>query len=83
MIINIYTIGKSQEIAHGVKVKSIYDCKFYHRNVATLGKAKSREIIRKANNNILTDKIYLIFENTETGRTGAQYIYKNGTILNF
>lgn len=83
MIVNIYTIGKKKLIVKNLQVKKLYDSSFYFRKIETIGSRKCREIIKKVNNGFLTDKIFLIFEDVETGRTGAQYLYNNGTILNF
>lgn len=83
MIINIYTIGKHEKIAENLKVKSAYDDKFYKRNMPTLSARRCKMILNKLYPHFKADGVELILEDVKTGYTGAQNLYRNGTILNF
>lgn len=82
MKVNIYTIGKERLIGT-YNVRSSYDSSFYFRNMPTLSAKRCREILNIVSPNHKIESETLIFENVETGYTGVQKVYRNGTILNF
>ena len=83
MLINIYTIGKREKIAENVRVKSVYDPKFYFRNMPTLSAARCRKILDTINPHFKAESQLLVFEDAKTGYTGTQELHRQGTILNF
>lgn len=82
MKVNIYTIGKKQLIGT-YNVRNVYDSGFYFRNMPTLSAKRCREILNIVSPDYKIESATLVFENVETGHTGVQKIYRNGTILNF
>lgn len=82
MKVNIYTIGKKQLIGT-YEARNSYDSSFYFRNMPTLSAKKCREILDTVSPNYKINSQTLVFENVETGYTGAQEIHRGGTILNF
>lgn len=82
MKIAIYTIGKKKLIGT-YNVKKVYDSSFYHRNMLTLSAKRCSEILNAISPNYKIESELLVFENVETGYTGTQKVYRNGTILNF
>lgn len=83
MIINIYTIGKREKIAENLRIKSVYDDRFYKRNMPTLSARRCKMILNKLYPHFKADGAQLIFEDVKTGYIGTQTLYRNGTILNF
>ena len=82
MMVNLYTIGKKQLIGT-YETRNAYDSSFYFRNMPTLSAKKCREILNTVSPNYKIESKMLVFEDTETGYTGTQELYRSGTILNF
>ena len=82
MLINIYTIGKKKKLAENLKVRSTYS-EAYYRNMPTLSAKRCRDILNQLYPHFKAEKELLVFENANTGYTGIQTLYRNGTILNF
>lgn len=82
MKVNVYTIGKKQLIGT-YDARNTYDSSFYFRKMPYLSAKKCREILNTVSSNYKVNSQTLVFENVETGYTGAQEIHSGGTILNF
>lgn len=82
MKVNIYTIGKKQLIGTYTATNR-YDSSFYSRNMPTLSAKTCRKVLNSISPNFKIGSKMLVFENAETGYTGAQEIHRTGTILNF
>lgn len=82
MKVNIYTVGKKKLIGT-YDVRSSYDDIFYFRNMPKLSAKRCREILNIVSPNYKIESETLVIENVDTGYTGYQKIYRNGTILNF
>lgn len=82
MHIKIYKIGK-KELIYECNVRSLYDSKFYFRNIPTLSAKRCREILNIISPHFKIHSESVVIEEVETGYTGVQNIYRNGTILNF
>lgn len=82
MKINIYTSGK-KELIGTYNVRSVYDSEHYFRNMPTLSAKRCREILNTISPHYKLHSENLVFENAETGYTGSQMLYREGTILNF
>lgn len=82
MKIRVYKKGKT-ELVGEYNVRNVYDSRFYHRNMPTLSVKRCREILDSVSPYFKIESELFVIENAETGYTGIQYIYRNGTILNF
>ena len=82
MKIKIYKVGKTELIGE-YNVKSVYDSRFYHRNMPTLSAKRCREILNAVCPHFKVESELFVIENVKTGYTGIQKIFRNGTILNF
>ena len=80
--LNIYDIGKHNLLWTGV-VKNVYDGSFYFSEMPTLTAKQCKEILNKISPNYKLHETTLVFEWAESGYTGTQKLYRNGTILNF
>lgn len=82
MIINIYSL-QGEKIVENMRVNSVYDSKFYFRNMPTISGKRCRDILKKLYPHFKAESTTLLFENVATGYKGLQDLHINGTILNF
>lgn len=82
MKVKIYTIDR-KELIGIYNVKSVYDPVFYFCNMPTLSAKRCRGILNMVSPNFKISYELFAFENVDTGHSGIQKLYRNGTILNF
>ena len=76
-----YNQYKGYQLITELNVRNIYDNRFWHRPVPTIGERKCKESLKKIYPWMNVDKIPVLFEDVETGRKHTQNIYKSGTIV--
>ena len=76
-----YNNLKGYELIDEINVKRLYDNRFYHKPVPTIGERKCKEILKKIRPWFPADGIMVMFEDVETGTKYVQPIHRNGTII--
>lgn len=72
---------KGYVLIEELNVRNVYDSRFWHRPMPTIGDRKCKEILKKMYPHMKADGVLVLIENVKTGETYTQKLHRNGTIL--